>query len=111
MPTLNSNLMIASTLSPLLALVAAVLFYMRHRSRVEPERRVPGLAYFAAVIICGGLGGIAGVAFGIQRACSGPDPGNLCGLWGFLVTGPLAMALVIFLVGCSLVLVRPSPKR
>ena len=74
MPTLNSNLMIAATFSPLLALGVAIFFYMRHRTHVEPERRIPGIAYFAAVIICGGLGGIAGVTFGIQRACSGPDP-------------------------------------
>ena len=101
-------LMFLGLISPLVALLSAVLFYNRHRDRVEPERRVRGIAYVLAVIICGVISGYFGVIFGIQLACNSPTSSNLCGLWGFFVTGPLLMALAIFLIGWSLPLVRPA---
>jgi hypothetical protein len=103
-------LMFLGLISPLVALLSAVLFYNRHRDRVEPERRVPGIAYGLAVIICGVISGYFGLIFGIQLACNSPTSSNLCGLWGFFVTGPLLMALAIFLIGWSLSLVRPASK-
>ena len=103
-------LMFLGLISPLVALLSAVLFYNRHRDRVEPERRVRGIAYVLAVIIGGVISGYFGVIFGIQLACNSPTSGNLCGLWGFFVTGPLLMALAIFLTGWSLSLVRPASK-
>jgi hypothetical protein len=103
-------LMILGLISPLVALVFAFVFYSRHRDRVEAERCVPGIAYILAVIVCGIIAGYLGLISGINLACSSPTSGNLCGLWGFFVTGPLTMALAIFLVGCSLSLVR-SPER
>lgn len=103
-------LMLLGLISPLVALLSAVLFYSRHRDRVEPERRVPGVAYVLAVIIGGVISGYFGVIFGIQLACQSRASGNLCGLWGFFVTGPLLMALAIFLIGWSLSLVRPASK-
>jgi hypothetical protein len=103
-------LMFFGLISPLVALLSAVLFYNRHRGRVEPERRVGGIAYFLAVIIGGGISGYVGVIFGIQFACSSPTSSNLCGLWGFFVTGPLLMALAVFPIGWSLSLVRPASK-
>lgn len=103
-------LMFLGLISPLVALLSAVLFYSRHRDRVEPERRVRGIAYVLAVIICGVISGYFGVIFGIQLACNSPTSSNLCGLWGFFVTGPLLMALAIFLIGWSLSLVRPASK-
>ena len=101
-------LMFLGLISPLVALLSAVLFYNRHRDRVEPERRVRSIAYVLAVIICGVISGYFGVIFGIQLACNSPTSSNLCGLWGFFVTGPLLMALAIFLIGWSLPLVRPA---
>jgi hypothetical protein len=103
-------LMFFGLISPLVALLSAVLFYNRHRDRVEPERRVGGIAYFLAVIIGGVISAYVGVIFGIQLACSSPTSSNLCGLWGFFVTGPLLMALAVFLIGWSLSLVRPASK-
>jgi hypothetical protein len=103
-------LMILGPVSPLVALLFAVLFYNRHRNRIEPERRVPGIAYVLAVIVCGVISGCFGVIFGIQLACDSPASSNLCGLWGFFVTGPLLMALAIFLIGWSLSLVRPASE-
>jgi hypothetical protein len=103
-------LMFLGPISPLVALLSAILFYNRHRDRVEPERRVPGIAYVLAVIIFGVLAGYFGVIFGIDLACNSPASGNLCGLWGFFVTGPFLMALAIVLTGWSLSLVRPAAK-
>jgi hypothetical protein len=103
-------LMFLGLISPLVALLSALLFYTRHCDRVEPERRVPGIAYLLAVIVCGVIAGYFGVIFGISLACNSPTSSNLCGLWGFFVTGPLIMALAIFLVGWSLSLVRPASK-
>ncbi|HEY6024832.1 MAG TPA: hypothetical protein VIV34_11745 [Pseudolabrys sp.] len=101
-------LMFLGLISPLLALLSAVIFYTRHCGRVEPQRRVPVIAYVLAVIIGGIISGYLGLIFGIQMAC--PATGNLCGLWGFFVTGPILMALAVFLIGCSLSLVRPASK-
>ena len=103
-------LLFLGLISPMVALLSAVLFYNRHRDRVEPERRVRGIAYVLAVIICGVISGYFGVIFGIQLACNSQTSSNLCGLWGFFVTGPLLMALAIFLIGWSLSLVRPASK-
>ena len=61
-------LMFLGLISPLVALLSAVLFYNRHRDRVEPEHRVRGIAYVLAVIICGVISGYFGVIFGIQLA-------------------------------------------
>jgi len=104
-------LMFLGLISPLIALVCAIPFYFRHRDRVEPERRIPPIAYVLAVIVCGVIAGYFGVIFGIKLACNSATSNNLCGLWGFFVTGPLTMALAIFLVGWSLSLVRPASRE
>ena len=93
-------------LSPLAALVFAIVSYARHRKRVEPGRRFPVVAYGLAIAVCGVLAGRLGLYFGVELACSAPKAGNLCGIWGFLVGGPLSCALAIVLV--VIYLVRPS---
>lgn len=104
------ELMIFGLISPIVAIVAAVLLYVRHRNRVEPERRVPVIGYVLAILICAAVAGYAGLVFGIQQACDAPKAGNLCGLWGFFVTGPLASALAMLLVGMVVSSIRPTPK-
>jgi uncharacterized iron-regulated membrane protein len=101
-------LMLLGLISPFAALLSAVLFYARHRSRVEPRRRVPAIAYTLAVIVCGLIAGYFGLILGIMLACNSPTSSNLCGLWGFFVTGPLSCALAIFLIGLAVSLVRPG---
>jgi hypothetical protein len=93
---------------PFTAICAAILFYVRHRKRVEPERRVSPIAYALAVIVCGGAAGCLGVIAGIQWGCSIPNAGNLCGLIGFLVVGPFCGTLAVFLVGFALSLIPPA---
>jgi hypothetical protein len=84
-------------ISPVAAIIAASVLFARHRDRVEPERRVPVIGFILATSICGAIGGTFGLLLGIGLAC--PEMGNLCGLWGFLVTGPIFFALGILLVG------------
>jgi hypothetical protein len=92
-------------ISPLAALTFAIVSYARHRKRVEPGHRFPVIGYVLAIVVCGALGGLLGLYFGVELACSATNPGNLCGIWGFLVVGPLSCALAIFLV--TIYLMRP----
>jgi purine-cytosine permease-like protein len=101
-------LMILGLISPLAAIVAAVNFFVRHRERVEPERRVPVIGYVLAIISCAAIGGYFGLVFGIGQAC--PQLGNLCGLWGVFVTGPISFAVGILLVGVMVSLIRPATR-
>jgi hypothetical protein len=103
-------LMFLGLISPLAALLSAILFYDHHRKRVEPERRFPAVAYILAVIGCGVIGACFGFYFGGRLACYYSISSQLCGLWAFFVTGPLLMALAIFLVGLTVSLARPRPK-
>src|SRR5438105_1123379 len=98
-------LMLLFPLWPAVAIGSAVFFYIRHRNRIEPERRLPPGVYVLAVIVCGIVAGFIGVVFGIRWACSIPGSGNLCGLAGFLVVGPIAGTLGIVLVGLALSLI------
>jgi hypothetical protein len=103
-------LMLLGLISLLAAISSTFLFYGHHRDRVERERRVPTVLYVLVVIVFGLIAGFFGLFFGIDLACSSPKSSNLCGLWGFFVTGPFSCALVIFLVGLAVSLVRPAPK-
>ena len=87
---------------------APVFFYIRHRNRIELERCVSAGVYVLAVITCGAVAGVLGIGFGVRWACAGPNAGNLCGLAGFLVVGPLATTLATVLVGLALSLIRPG---
>ena len=102
--------MLLGFLSPCAAIVSAFLLYAHHCKRIEPERRIPGIAFALVVFVCGALGGLFGLSWGIDRACYGPTEPNLCGVWGFFVTGPIAFGLAIFAAGLALSLVRPRPE-
>jgi len=108
---MSTPVLVLALLSPLLAIVVAVFSYVRHRRRIEPERRISALLYVLAAIVCGEIAGVTGIFVGIDKACAGPNPGNLCGLVGFLVTGPIAGSLGVVLVALGLQLVRPEPRR
>jgi hypothetical protein len=94
---------------PLVAIGVAAFLYVRHCRLIEPARRVSVVVYVLAAIVCGGLAGVVGVALGIDWAC--PNAGNLCGLIGFLVTGPIAGSLGVVLVALALSLIRPEQQR
>jgi hypothetical protein len=88
-------------LSPLLAVVCASVFYSRYRNRLPvADRPLTGLAYTLILVACAVVAYPAGVLLGIMWAC--PKAGNLCGLAGFFVVGPVASAIAILVVGSLL---------
>jgi hypothetical protein len=95
---------------PLAAIATAVFLYVRHCRLIEPDRRVSVIIFVVAAIVFAGLFGFLGIVLGIDWACAGRDAGNLCGLVGFLVTGPIAGSLGVVLVALALSLVRPQEQ-
>lgn len=108
---MNIALVALALLSPLVAIGLAAFSYIRHYRVIEPARRVSVFLYVLAVVACGGVSAVVGTFAGIDRACAGPSAGNLCGLVGFLVTGPLAGSVGVVLVALGLKLIRPEPRR
>jgi hypothetical protein len=98
--------MVLGFASPFIAIVFAVVLYARHRRLIEAEGRVPIVAYVLAAIIFAGIAGFCGMLWGVRVAC--PEAGNLCGLFGVFVTGPIAALLAVILVGLALSLIQPS---
>jgi hypothetical protein len=96
-------------ITPIVAIIAACVLFARHRKRVEPARQVSVIGFILAMVVCGAIGGTFGLLLGIGLAC--PGMGNLCGLWGFLVTAPIFFALGILLVGIviSMIPARTGP--
>ena len=101
------RLMLAFPLWPPLALGLAIFFYVKHRHRVGVDRMPLGL-YVVAVLVCSGGAWALGVFYGIKWACSTPETGNLCGLVGFLVSGPMSGTLAIVALGAAILRIRPS---
>jgi hypothetical protein len=99
-------LMLAVPIWPVLAVGSSIVFYARHANRVDRERRLPIAVYVIALVVSGGVAAFGGMLFGAQWACARPDGGNLCGLVGVLVTGPMAGTLAIILVGLAVSLKR-----
>jgi hypothetical protein len=94
-------------LSSLFALVGAIFLYRQH-CLARPKHRIPALIYAAIILICAAAGYFFGMIFGIDYACS-PPAGNLCGLAGVFVIGPLSSAVAIIVIG-SLILLLPRDK-
>jgi hypothetical protein len=82
-------LLIVTILSPLVGLAAAVVYYLRHKDAPEPKRHPSIMLYVLGVagvaLLAFGIGALAGISV----ACRSPGAGNLCGLWGMFITGPL----------------------
>jgi hypothetical protein len=98
---LLSLVWLLAVLSPLLAAVCATVFYGRYcRLRAEADRRLTGAAYVLILLACAVVAYPVGVLLGISWAC--PSTGNLCGLAGFFVVGPVASAVAILLAGSLL---------
>jgi hypothetical protein len=97
-------------LSPIVAIFFAVRLYAIHcRRRPERGRRFPIVAYILILLVCAVVAFPFGAFWGISQACSTPASGNLCGLFGFFVTGPFASSLAIFLVG-GLIALLPADE-
>ena len=76
--------------------VPAVIFYRRHcKERPRGENRFPLGLYVVALLICAFVAFWGGTGWGLSFACSGPSSGNLCGLLGFMVVGPLSSIIAV----------------
>src|SRR4029077_9963973 len=60
------------------------------RERPGAQNRLPLGRYVVALLLCAFAAFWAGAEFGVRLACRGPSSGNLCGLLGFIVIGPLS---------------------
>jgi hypothetical protein len=103
-------LWVLAFLSPIAAIFLAARFYAVHRRRrPEPGRHLPLVAYVLVLLVCAIVVFPFGTFFGISQACAPPGAGNLCGLFGFFVTGPFAFSLAIFLVA-GLIALLPADE-
>src|SRR5437588_10378761 len=76
--------------------VPAVIVYRRHcKERPRGESRFPLGLYVVALLICAFVAFWVGTGWGVSFACSGPSSGNLCGLLGFIVVGPLSSIIAV----------------
>lgn len=83
-------------LSPVVASALAVMLYAWHCQAIpNPEERISLLVYVAVLVACAAVAFFFGLQYGVIWACSSPSAGNLCGLAGFFIVGPLAAALAI----------------
>ena len=80
-------------------IVPALFFYTRHYNDTpRGENRFPLGLYVIALLICAFVAFWAGTAWGARFACSRPSSGNLCGLLGFMVVGPLSSIITVCIV-------------
>ncbi|MCW5624158.1 MAG: hypothetical protein KIT73_05520 [Burkholderiales bacterium] len=86
----------------LLVGVVAVIYFYTRLGRTAPREHVPSIArYFGVAVLWAVIAFALGAAIGVYAACSTSDAGNLCGLYGFLGTGPLLCGVALFLHGRS----------
>jgi hypothetical protein len=80
-------------------IVPAVIFYSRHcKDTPRGENRFPLGLYVIALLICTFVAFWAGTAWGARFARSVPSSGNLCGLLGFIVVGPLSSIITVSVI-------------
>jgi len=82
----------------------AVFLYKRERARVG------SLAYILILLVCAVVAFMFGLSSGINLACVQYPSGNLCGLFGFFVAGPLASSLTVILVSLLMRLADREPS-
>jgi hypothetical protein len=88
---------VIALVSPVVASGCAVVFYALHCNVLpNPEDRVSLLVYVLVLFVCAVIAFFFGLEYGVKWACSSPSGGNLCGLAGFLIGGPIAASLAIF---------------
>lgn len=100
---LFGGLMLLGVLSVPAAVVCAASLYR------EETTRVGCFAYGLILLICAVVAYLLGLSLGINLACVQYPSGNLCGLFGFIATGPLALSLATILV--AWLLGRWSPRN
>lgn len=92
-------------------LIAAAFYGRRYRPSRRPEQKVSLLGYTLGVLAWGSLGLISGAVVGSAAFCAPiVEPGNLCGLGGWVGLGPLCAGLAMLVYARRWAL-RPHPPR
>ena len=93
-------------------IVPAVIFYMRHcKETPRGENRFPLGLYVIALLICAFVAFWGGTEWGVRFACSGPSAGNLCGLLGIIVVGPLSSIMAVSVISWLIIHFPSQSKR
>jgi hypothetical protein len=80
-------------------IVPAAIFYKRHcKQTPRGENRFPLGLYVTALLICAFVAFWGGTEWGVRFACSAPSSGNLCGLLGLIVVGPLSSIMAVSVI-------------
>ncbi|MDH2915711.1 MAG: hypothetical protein PXX77_02420 [Gallionella sp.] len=93
MEALAAILVYSAMLSPLIALAAAIVVYLKFQGAPEGKRRSVILFSFG-VLVVGLVAGWFGAAMGIGGFCS-PQSGAQCGFAGIFFTGPASFSLAV----------------
>lgn len=93
------SIMFFGTLLFTFAIFSALYFYI---NRIKPNHIVRASTYVMTLIIFVAIALLCGWNLGIKLACSTAYSLNYCGVWGFLMTGPIAGSLGIFLAEIAL---------
>jgi hypothetical protein len=76
-------------------IVPAAIFYWRHcKETPRGKDRFPLGLYVVALLICAFVAFWGGTEWGVHFACR-PSSGNLCGLLGLIVAGPLSSIIAV----------------
>jgi hypothetical protein len=98
--------------SPIIGLGIAILVYINYRRSTKSVKPLSLFWYFPVVVLTGVIAYLIGKYAGIWIACSLPEePGNLCGLYGYLVTGPAACTMAMILAALLTVWHAQHPGR
>jgi hypothetical protein len=90
-------------------IVPAVIFYKRHcKETPHVQNRFPLGLYVVALLICAFVAFWGGTEWGVRFGCSGSSSGNLCGLLGFIVIGPLSSIAAVSVLSW---LITYSPRQ
>ena len=98
---MNTTLQIIMKIGPIVflgALIALPFLYASYRSAPPPKKPPSVAQYVFLIFVFGVLAFLTGIYTGITMACEQKNAGNLCGLVGFLGTGPLFSGIAMLLV-------------
>jgi hypothetical protein len=71
----------------------ALYCYVQHRRTHPPDERIPFIGFALKVLLVGLAAYFIGCAFGVGSLCWSRSAGNMCGLPGAVIFGPLCASV------------------